>query len=59
MKNNLHKILIATIASALLGVDVANAQLSFTNSNSSIPFNSRSGCAVSVVDVPRIFVNCV
>lgn len=51
MKNNLHKMLIATIASALLGVDVASAQLSFTNSNSAIPFNSRSGCAVSVVDV--------
>ena len=51
MKNNLHKLLIAAFASVLFGVDVVNAQLSFTNSNSVVPFNSRSGCAVSVVDV--------
>jgi hypothetical protein len=51
MKNNLHKLLIAAFASVLFGVDVVNAQLSFTNSNSIVPFNSRSGCAVSVVDV--------
>jgi hypothetical protein len=51
MKNTLQ---IFTLATACLGLSVGEsvmAQLSFTNSNNRLSVNSRSGCAVTVVDV--------
>ena len=50
VKTTFHKSLV--IASAcLLGVTNSNAQFAFTNSNSSISNLTRSGCAISVVDI--------
>lgn len=50
VKITFHKsFVIAT--SCLLGTFGANAQFSFTNSNSLIPTATHSGCAISVVDI--------
>ncbi len=50
MKNNLY-----LIALSILGLTftagTASGQLSFTNANNQLPANTRSGCAVTVVDV--------
>ncbi|MBL0330319.1 MAG: VCBS repeat-containing protein [Bacteroidetes bacterium] len=50
VKTTFHKSLVLASA-CLLGAISANAQFSFTNSNSLISNLTRSGCAISVVDI--------
>jgi hypothetical protein len=51
MRNKLPIAVTTLLSLLLLNAGEVNAQLSFTNSNAKLSVNTRSGCAVTVVDV--------
>ncbi|MBL0341569.1 MAG: CRTAC1 family protein [Bacteroidetes bacterium] len=51
MKTTLRTLSLAAICLGFTFGQIANAQLSFTDANNKLSSNSRSGCAVTVVDV--------
>src|SRR5688572_4868811 len=51
MKKDLRIVFPVLIFLGCICSGAAFGQLSFTNTNSLLPFNSRSGCSVTVVDV--------
>jgi len=53
MKNTLRILSLAALSFGITAGDQVSAQLSFTNANNRLTTTSRSGCAVTVVDVNK------